>query len=254
MKGFLLFVFGGLCGAITVFFLITTQRTTTHVERTADLPPVAETIAIATKPVPTTQLPSAMGQAPAMATPAPSQPAASNLHVDTVSNTSMASSSSSSTLMIPVEGINANRLIDTFDAARATGRRHDAIDIMAPKGTRVLAAADGKVVKLFTSVRGGLTIYEFDPTATYTYYYAHLDSYAPGIIEGKLLQRGDLIGFVGSSGDASPEAPHLHFEITLLGPEKHWWQGTSINPYPVLVGRQSLAVAAEAAASASNAH
>ncbi|MEO8743409.1 MAG: M23 family metallopeptidase [Lysobacteraceae bacterium] len=253
MKGFLLFVFGSLCGAITMFLLMAPQQITTHVEQTATLSPVAEPIAIAPKPVPTAQLPVAMVQAPVMTTPVPSEPAASNQHVDTEPNTSMASSSSS-TLMIPVEGINANRLIDTFDAARATGRRHDAIDIMAPKGTRVLAAADGKVVKLFTSVRGGLTVYEFDPTATYTYYYAHLDSYAPGITEGAKLQQGDLIGYVGSSGDASPTAPHLHFEITLLGPEKHWWQGTSINPYPVLMGRQSLAVAAEAAASASNAH
>lgn len=253
MKGFLPFVFGSLCGAIAVFFLIAPQRTVTHVERTADLPPVPETIAIATKPVPTTQLPSAMAQASAMAmaTPAPSEPATDAMPVDSKPGTSMASPS---TLMIPVEGVNANRLTDTFSDARATGRHHDAIDIMSPKGTRVLAAAEGKVVKLFTSVRGGLTVYEFDPTATYTYYYAHLDSYAPGITEGVQLRQGDLIGYVGSSGDASPAAPHLHFEITLLGPEKHWWQGTSINPYPILVGRQSLAVAAEAAASASNAH
>ncbi len=155
--------------------------------------------------------------------------------------------------MIPVDGVVASELTDTFDDARAAGRRHDAIDIMAPKDTRVLAAADGKVVKLFTSVRGGLTVYEFDPTETYTYYYAHLDSYAPGLIEGEQLKRGDLIGFVGSTGDANPAAPHLHFEITLLGPEKHWWAGTSLNPYPILNGRQTLA-AAQVAAPTPNAH
>ncbi len=149
--------------------------------------------------------------------------------------------------MIPVEGVRANQLTDTFDDARAAGRRHDAIDIMAPNGTRVLAAADGKLVKLFTSVRGGLTVYEFDPSETYTYYYAHLDSYAPGLVEGMQLKRGDLIGFVGSTGDANPAAPHLHFEITLLGPEKHWWAGTSLNPYPILSGRQTMAAAAQAA-------
>lgn len=143
-------------------------------------------------------------------------------------------------LLIPVEGVRAEQLSDTFDDARAAGHRHDAIDIMAPKGTRVLAAADGNVVKLFTSVRGGLTVYEFDPNATFAYYYAHLDSYAPGLLEGKQLKRGDLIGFVGSSGDASPAAPHLHFEIMLLGPEKRWWQGTSINPYPILIGHQPM--------------
>ena len=142
--------------------------------------------------------------------------------------------------MIPVDGMRTDQLSDTFDDARAAGRRHDAIDIMAPKGTRVLAVADGVVTKLFTSVRGGLTVYQFDPTATFAYYYAHLDSYAPGLLEGKQLRRGDLIGYVGSSGDASPTAPHLHFAIMVLGPEKHWWQGTAINPYPILSGRQPM--------------
>jgi murein DD-endopeptidase MepM/ murein hydrolase activator NlpD len=140
-------------------------------------------------------------------------------------------------LLIPVEGIRIDQLTDTFDDARAAGRTHDAIDIMAPRGTHVLAVADGKVVKLFTSVRGGLTVYQFDPTKTFCYYYAHLDSYAPGLLDGKQLRRGDLIGFVGSSGDANPVAPHLHFEIHVLGPEKNWWQGTAINPYPILTGR-----------------
>lgn len=145
--------------------------------------------------------------------------------------------------LIPVEGVLPGQLIDTFDQARATGRRHDAIDIMAARGTRVVAAADGTVVKLFTSVRGGLTVYEFDPTSTIEYYYAHLDGYAPGLAEGKALRRGDLVGFVGSTGDADPGTPHLHFEIAVLGPQKNWWQATDINPYPVLTGRQTLAQA-----------
>jgi murein DD-endopeptidase MepM/ murein hydrolase activator NlpD len=136
--------------------------------------------------------------------------------------------------------VHADQLSDTFAQARAEGRRHDAIDIMAPRGTRVLAATDGTVVKLFVSVRGGLTVYEFDPTSTVEYYYAHLDGYAPGLAEGMTLRRGDLIGFVGSTGDASPSAPHLHFEIALLGPQKNWWQATDIDPYPVLTGRQTL--------------
>jgi murein DD-endopeptidase MepM/ murein hydrolase activator NlpD len=144
-------------------------------------------------------------------------------------------------LLIPVEGVRVDQLANTFDDARAAGRSHDAIDIMAPKGTRVLAATDGKVVKLFTSVRGGLTVYQFDPTGTFSYYYAHLDSYAPGLTEGTHLRRGDLVGFVGSSGDANPVAPHLHFAINVLGAEKNWWQGTAINPYPILTGRHSNA-------------
>jgi murein DD-endopeptidase MepM/ murein hydrolase activator NlpD len=150
-------------------------------------------------------------------------------------------------LLIPVQGVRVDQLTDTFDEARAAGRRHDAIDIMAPKGTHVVASADGTVVKLFTSVRGGLTVYEFDPDATIEYYYAHLDRYAPGLAEGTKLRRGELVGFVGSSGDADPGAPHLHFEIALLGPEKHWWQATDINPYPVLTGKQTLAEARDAA-------
>lgn len=137
-------------------------------------------------------------------------------------------------LIIPVSGISSNQLSDTFKDARGASRVHDAIDIMAPKGTQVLAVNDGKLVKLFNSKQGGLTIYQFDQTETYAYYYAHLDSYAAGITEGKILKRGDLIGYVGSTGNASTEAPHLHFAIFVLTPEKKWWQGEAINPYPML--------------------
>ncbi len=137
-------------------------------------------------------------------------------------------------LLIPVAGVKAAELVDTFADARGSGRVHDAIDIMAPRGTPVLAASDGKLVKLFTSVPGGLTIYEFDPSGTYGYYYAHLDAYAPGIHEGSDLKRGDVIGRVGSTGNASADAPHLHFAVFLLGPERRWWQGVAIDPYPLL--------------------
>ena len=134
-------------------------------------------------------------------------------------------------LLIPVTGVKSGDLVDTFSQARGAGRTHDAIDIMAPRGTPVVAANDGHVVKLFTSKPGGLTVYEFDPQDKVVYYYAHLDRYAPGLVEGQLLRRGDPIGFVGSTGDASANAPHLHFEIQLLGSEKQWWHATSINPY-----------------------
>jgi len=137
-------------------------------------------------------------------------------------------------MLLPVAGIKPAQLTDTFTQARGTGRLHDAIDIMAARGTPVLAAVDGKVEKLFTSKQGGLTIYEFDPAATHAYYYAHLDRYAAGLVEGMPLKRGDVIGYVGSTGNANPEAPHLHFAIFELGPEKHWWQGSAINPYPLL--------------------
>ena len=136
-------------------------------------------------------------------------------------------------LLIPVEGVATASLRATFDERRGAGR-HEAIDIMAPRGTPVRAAGDGKLVKLFTSVRGGLTVYQFDPQAMHAYYYAHLDAYAPGLKEGMPLKRGDAIGSVGSTGDAAPDAPHLHFAIFRLGPEKQWWKGTPIDPYPLL--------------------
>jgi murein DD-endopeptidase MepM/ murein hydrolase activator NlpD len=133
-------------------------------------------------------------------------------------------------LQIPVQGIEKASLRDTFSDDRS-GQRHQAIDIMAPRGTPVLAAGDGHVEKLFTSKPGGLTIYEFDPQGEYCYYYAHLESYAAGLVQGKVLRKGEVIGYVGSTGNASPKAPHLHFSIFRLGPAKKWWEGTAIDPY-----------------------
>lgn len=138
-------------------------------------------------------------------------------------------------LLIPVLGVDASQLHPTFDQARGTDRRHEALDIMAPAGTPVLAVADGHVEKLFESERGGLTLYQFEPTGRHAYYYAHLDRYAPGIEEGLELRRGQVIGEVGSSGNADPAAPHLHFAVFVLGPEKHWWEGEPIDPWPLLV-------------------
>ena len=141
-------------------------------------------------------------------------------------------------LLIPVAGIQVSQLSDTYTQTRGAGRLHDAIDIMAPRGTPVLAVDDGKVVKLFLSKQGGLTVYQFDREEKLAYYYAHLDSYAPGLVEGKVLKRGDPIGLVGSTGNANPEGPHLHFGVFVLGPEKSWWKGSAINPYPLLGGVQ----------------
>ena len=137
-------------------------------------------------------------------------------------------------LLIPVQGVGAAQLQDTFTDSRAQGRSHEAIDIMAPAGTPVLAVADGTVEKLFTSDAGGLTVYQFEPSGRYAYYYAHLQGYAPGLAEKQALRRGDVIGYVGSTGNANPLAPHLHFAVFELGPERRWWQGTAINPYPLL--------------------
>ena len=138
-------------------------------------------------------------------------------------------------LVFPVEGINPAALQDTFSDTRALGRTHEAVDIMAPRGTPVLAVDDGTVAKLFNSRGGGgLTIYQFDPSQIFSYYYAHLDGYAPGLREGQAVRRGQTIGYVGSTGNASSDAPHLHFAIFQLTPERKWWQGEPLNPYPVL--------------------
>ena len=137
-------------------------------------------------------------------------------------------------LLVPVEGIAYSQLSDTFDQPRGQERHHEALDIMAPTGTPVRAAGDGKVVKLFNSKPGGITLYQFDPQEQHAYYYAHLDKYADGIKEGMQLKRGDLLGYVGATGNADPSAPHLHFAVVALTPEKQWWKGTPVNPYPLL--------------------
>ena len=135
-------------------------------------------------------------------------------------------------LTLPVEGVRADQLVDTFDATRAGGT-HEALDILAPRGTPVLAVEDGHVEKLFLSKPGGITIYQFDPSGQYAYYYAHLDRYADGLAEKQQVRRGQVIGYVGTSGNAPPNTPHLHFAVFKLGPEKHWWQGEAIDPFPI---------------------
>lgn len=141
-------------------------------------------------------------------------------------------------LAIPVVGVKPDQLVDTYTQARANGRVHDATDIMAARGTPVIAAAPGRVEKLFFSHGGGgITAYVRSPDGQWQYYYAHLDSYAPGLHEGQAVKQGDPIGRVGSTGDASPQAPHLHFAINRMEAGQNWWQGTPINPYPLLTGQ-----------------
>lgn len=143
-------------------------------------------------------------------------------------------------LALPVAGVRPAQLIDTFTEARAGGARvHDAIDIMAPTGTLVVAAAPGTVEKLFFSQGGGgITAYVRSPDHRWLYYYAHLNGYAPGLREGRAVRRGDPIGTVGSTGNADPAGPHLHFAIRRMRPGDKWHQGTPINPYPLLAGKR----------------
>lgn len=143
-------------------------------------------------------------------------------------------------LAIPVQGIKASQLTDTFTQARAGGARiHDAIDIMAPRGTPVLAAAPGRVEKIFYSPGGGgNTVYIRSPDGRWEYYYAHLNQYASGLKEGLDVSRGTVIATVGSTGNANPEGPHLHFAINRMTPGGKWYQGQPINPYPLLAGKR----------------
>lgn len=142
-------------------------------------------------------------------------------------------------LAIPVAGVKPGELIDTYTQARAGGQRaHDAIDIMAPTGQPVVAAAPGRVEKLFFSAGGGgITAYIRSDDGRWSYYYAHLSAYAPGLHEGQHLLRGAPVGYVGATGNANPTGPHLHFAINRMNPGEKWWQGTPINPYPLLAGK-----------------
>ena len=134
----------------------------------------------------------------------------------------------------PFPDLRAADLQDSFDQGRGN-HKHQAIDILRPRGTPVHAVVEGNIAKLFNSRYGGLTVYQFDNTGAYCYYYAHLDRYDPALKEGMLVRAGSVIGYVGSTGDASVNTPHLHFAIFKLGPQKHWWEGTAINPYPSLL-------------------
>ena len=137
-------------------------------------------------------------------------------------------------LTLPVQGIKQHDLRDTFNELRGGTRRHEAIDIIAPRHTPVFAVEDGEIARLFLSEAGGITIYQFDPDEDYVYYYAHLERYANGLKEGDDVKRGEIIGYVGTSGNAPRDTPHLHFAIFKMTDEKKWWQGTAIDPYSVL--------------------
>lgn len=138
-------------------------------------------------------------------------------------------------LLVPVANIRRDQLIDTFTQSRGQGRPHDAIDIMAPRGTPVLAAAAGTIEKLFSSERGGKTIYVRSQDGTRIYYYAHLENYRTDLSEHQAVARGDVLGTVGSTGNAVPAGPHLHFAVHRMRTGEKWYQGTPVNPYPLLI-------------------
>jgi murein DD-endopeptidase MepM/ murein hydrolase activator NlpD len=137
---------------------------------------------------------------------------------------------------MPVAGVDPAELRDNFSETRGGNRSHEAIDILAPRNTPVVAVADGMVAKLWKSVPGGVTLYQFDLSGSYCYYYAHLERYARGIKEGASVRRGEVIGYVGTSGNAPRDTPHLHFAIYRLGADRRWWEGEPLNPFPLLGG------------------
>lgn len=169
-----------------------------------------------------------------LADPAREAPVAASAPEEVATAPVPAAGISGAGLLIPVQGVAAASLVDTYEQSRGQGRRHDAIDIIAPRGTPVLAVADGVVMKLFQSERGGITLYELAPDRRTIYYYAHLDRYAAGIAEGKPLRRGQVLGYVGDTGDAVPGNYHLHFEVSTTADPKKYWGGAPQNPYPLL--------------------
>lgn len=140
-------------------------------------------------------------------------------------------------LIVPVRRVSMDALTDTWGAARGEGRTHEGIDIMAPQGAPVLAAADGEIVRFWNSERGGVSVYQADANGENIYYYAHLNAYANGLKEGDRVRQGDVIGYVGQTGNAS--TPHLHFEIHSTEDAERWWSGEAVNPYPYLTSGEA---------------
>jgi peptidoglycan LD-endopeptidase LytH len=166
--------------------------------------------------------------------PSPSKPVATSGNTEATIKPAPPADLARKDLDIPVEGVKADQLVRSFDDRRSGTRAHEALDILAPRNTPVKAVEDGRIARLFESKAGGTTIYQFDPTETYCYYYAHLERYAPGLKEGDTVKKGQVIGYVGTSGNAPKNTPHLHFAIFKLTAAKHWWEGTPIDPYDIL--------------------
>lgn len=141
-------------------------------------------------------------------------------------------------LRLPLDDVNVESLKGNFEEHRSGsgGHQHEASDMLAPRNTPIHAVESGTIAKLFFSQAGGKTIYQFDPGGRFCYYYAHLEKYAPGLKEGDRVARGDVIGYVGTSGNAPPGTPHLHFAVFVLGPERQWWKGAPVDPYEVFRG------------------
>ena len=138
-------------------------------------------------------------------------------------------------LQLPVAGVTTNKLQDSFDEGRDDQRVHRALDILAPRGTPVLSADSGRILRIGFNTLGGNAIYATDPLGRVVYYYAHLDAYRSGLVQGSILARGDTLGFVGTTGNAPKDTPHLHFQVMRMPSDGHFWDGDPINPYPLFL-------------------
>lgn len=229
---------GFLLGALTVLFIVWAYSGF----RTEDGLPAASPNEVEVRPAPVESPPPIAGAPPAVPDPVPSpapggsRPWTGEQPAPRASALPTSPDLERRNLLLPVQGIRPEELLNTFEDSRSGGRVHNAIDIIAPRNTPVLAVEDGRIAKLFTSKQGGLTLYQFDPSEAYAYYYAHLERYADGLKEGALLRRGQVVGYVGTTGNAGPDNPHLHFAIFRLTPEKRWWEGDPINPFRILGG------------------
>jgi murein DD-endopeptidase MepM/ murein hydrolase activator NlpD len=233
-KRFPAFLAGMVTGVLlagTVFWLALLARESTRVE--AESRPPAHVAPVQPEPVPLAPAEPQLAPRPVQPVPAPVPEPLPQPEPEAAAPAEPDRRETAGKLMIPVVGVIRAALRDNYNELRGS-TPHRALDIPAPRGTPVVALGDGTVRKLFTSKKGGLTVYQFNPDDTLCYYYAHLDRYAPALREGQRLRRGDLIGYVGSTGNADPAAPHLHLEVMRLGPEKEWWKGEAINPFPLL--------------------
>ena len=195
-------------------------------DKTLRPPPEGGDPAIVVKPMPDTGMAAAVRADTALAPPAVDS-APTPLAIDETSVLRRE-------LGVPLQGVTASALHDTFNELRGGTRPHEALDIMAPRGTPVISASNGRVLKLFNSVPGGLMVYAVDSTGRYILKYGHLDAYAPGLVDGQALTRGQHIGEVGTTGNAAGGAPHLHFAMARAIDLKKWWLGQAVNPYPLL--------------------
>jgi murein DD-endopeptidase MepM/ murein hydrolase activator NlpD len=200
--------------------------TTTHAPA-PDVSPSTEAAPSSSNGATNTSSPTTPSGLPAQASPA--APVASGAHATSPAN--------AGDLLIPVAGVRPEQLQDTYTQSRSAGRTHNSIDIIAARNTPVLAATDGQIIKLFNSERGGITLYQLGTDNRTVYYYAHLERYADGITENRFARRGEIIGYVGDSGNAGRDNCHLHFSIWLINDPKHFWDGENINPYPLLTKR-----------------